>query len=377
MSGTAAYRGSRERRALLLLFAVLSSFYAVLFASVFPHYAYGEPGGFPVFYTTGKLARYDLHGIYSQHLQNIFHPLNDGVGYFFHLPYEAILLIPLSFLPQVVAFGVWSLINLVCLLGAALVLRRHFPSSQLLVPFAFAPTLSLLLNGQDVGIVVLLIALSFDRFASGKDLEPGAILALGLFKFPLIVPLVAILALRFWRIFVGFLVVAVPLLALSAAAVGRQGILDYLALTHGTDAKETLAILTNLRGLVGVLFGPHTALVLVLSIVLVVAAALMKLNRASTFAVAAIVTLLVSWHTHLYDALILLIPMAWMTENPNPWIRHAPTALVIITIPLLLNPAYGYLLAIAACILLMVLLIPRTSRLTLLGLGADEAHQGL
>jgi hypothetical protein len=332
---------------------------------VFRHYAYGEPGGFPVFYTTGKLARYDLRDLYSRHLQDVFHPANDGVGYFFHLPYETILLVPLSYLPQTFAFAVWSLLNLGCLLAAAVILRRHFPSFALLTPFAFGPTLSLLLNGQDLGILALLVVLAFDRFARERDMQAGVILALGLFKFPLIVPLVAILAFRYWRVMVGFVAVSAPLLLASALVVGRQGIRDYLALTHGTDAKEAPGILVNLRGLIGVLFGAHPALVIGLSITLMALAASIKGNRVPMFCVAVIVTQLASWHAHLYDALILLIPMAWMYENKSKWIRYTPTALILMTAAMLLDPSYGFLLAIFLCIVLSFILIPRSSRMML------------
>ncbi len=359
--------GSRENQAWSALLLVLTCAYAILFGFVFRRFAYGEPGGFPVFYTAGKLARYDLRGLYSQHLQNVFHPLNDGVGYFFHLPYETILLVPLSYLPQTMAFALWTLLNLGCLLGVAMILRRRFPEFAWLTPFAFGPTLSLLLNGQDLGILALLVALAFDHFARDKDLQTGAILALGLFKFPLIVPLVAILAFRYWRVFIGFILVSIPLLLGSALVVGKQGIQDYLALTHGTDAKEAAGILINLRGIIGVLFGPHTAVVIVLSVTLVALGASMRAARIPMFCVALVVTQLVSWHAHLYDTLILLIPMAWMSESKSRWIRYTPAALVLMTVPMLLDPSYGYLLAIFLSIVLSVILIPRSSRLMLAG----------
>ena len=347
--------GSRENQAWSALLLVLTCAYAILFGFVFRRFAYGEPGGFPVFYTAGKLARYDLRGLYSQHMQNVFHPLNNGVGYFFHLTYETILLIPLSYLPQTLAFALWTLLNLGCLLGVAMILRRHFPEFAWLTPFAFGPTLSLVLNGQDLGILALLVALAFDRFTQEKDLQAGAILALGLFKFPLIVPLVAILAFRYWRVLIGFIVLSVPLLLGSALVVGKQGIQDYLALTHGTDAKEAAGILTNLRGMIGVLFGPHTTVVIVLSVALVALGASMKAARIPMFCVALVVTQLVSWHAHLYDALILLIPMAWMSESKSRWIRYTPAALVLMTVPMLLDPSYGYLLAIFLCVWLLLL----------------------
>ena len=94
-----------------------------------------------MFYTAGKLARYDLRGLYSQQLQNVFHPLNDGVGYFFHLPYETILLVPLSYLPQTPAFALWTLLNLACLLGVAMILAAPLPRIRVAhAAFAFGPT---------------------------------------------------------------------------------------------------------------------------------------------------------------------------------------------------------------------------------------------
>lgn len=362
MSASSGSYGSRENHAWSPLLVVLTCVYTVLFGFAFRHFAYGEPGGFPVFYTAGKLARFDVRGLYSQHLQNVFHPANDGVGYFFHLPYETILLIPLSYLPQTSAFALWTLLNLACLLSAAVILRRHFPNFSLLTPFAFAPTMSLILNGQDLGILALLMALAFDHFAREKDLQAGAILALGLFKFPLIVPLVAILAFRYWRVLLGFVAIALPLLIASALMVGRQGIHDYVALTHGTDAKEAPGILINLRGVVGVFFGAQPAVVITLSISLIMVAAFIKGKRIPVFCLAVIVTQLASWHAHLYDALILLIPMASMCESKSKWIRHTPTALILMTAAMLLRPSYSFLLAIFLCAVLSVILIPRSSR---------------
>ena len=112
MSASSGSYGSRENHVWSPLLAVLTCIYTILFGLVFRHSAYGEPGGFPVFYTAGRLARFDLRGLYNQHMQDVFHQANDGVGYFFHLPYETILLVPLSYLPQTFAFALWSLLNL-------------------------------------------------------------------------------------------------------------------------------------------------------------------------------------------------------------------------------------------------------------------------
>jgi len=331
------------------LVGFLAFVYLAIFVFVFRHYAYAEPGGFPAFYTAGKLAGYDLSGLYNRHLQDIFHPGNLGTGYFFHLPYELVVLWPLSYLPQVAAYVAWSILNLGCLLGAAAILRRRFKTFHLLMPFAFAPTLSLLLNGQDLGILTLVIVLAFDRFSERQDLQAGAILALGLFKFPLIVPLVAILAFRYWRVVAGFVAVAVPLVLVSALMVGRRGMQEYVQLAHGTDAKEDPAILVNLRGSVGMLFGNHIWIVIALSLAVVVLAALVRSGRVPAFSIAVVATLLVSWHAHVYDLVLLLVPMAWMQESGSKWLRYVPVGLLLVTAPVLLSYAHAYLVGFVLC----------------------------
>ena len=351
MSEILVSAGSRNNLAPSPLVALLTFLYAAIFAYVFRDFAYAEPGGFPEFYTTGKLACFDLRGLYNQHLQDVFHPGNQGTGYFIHLPYEAFLLVPLSYLPQTFAYAVWTLINLACLLAAAFILRRHFSKFELLLPFAFAPMLSLLLNGQDIGILTLLVAMAFDRFALRKDFQAGAVMALGLFKFPLVVPLMAILTFRHRKVLFGFLSASIPLLAVSAVAIGRQGIREYLAITHVSDAKEDPAILVNVRGVIGEFFGYQTALVIALSVAIFLLAAWIKSDRISTFCIAVMATQLVSWHSHLYDALLLLIPMAWMSEKDSKWIRQIPTVLLLGTAALLMSHSRIYLLGMFLCVL--------------------------
>ena len=355
-----------EKRHPSLLLILLTFLYSVSFAFAFRGLAFAEPSGFPMFYSTGKLARYDLAEIYNRALQNSFHPLNATVGYFFHLPYEVALLVPLSYLPQVAAYAVWSLISLVCLLGVAMLMRRHFPEFELLFPFAFAPTLSLLVNAQDTAIVALAVAISFDQFARGRDLSAGAVLALGLFKYPFILPLVVILGIRHRRVFLGFAAAAIPLLCLSFALVGNKGLSEYLALMNVSDAKENPGILTNLRGIVGVFTGSfHPAVVIALSIALVAFAAFRKADRIPLFCLGVLVTQLVSWHGHLYDAVLLLIPMAWMYKSKVKFLRWFTIALLLATPVLLMRQPLGYLLGIALCGLVLYLWVPRSSHLLL------------
>jgi hypothetical protein len=242
-------------------------------------------------------------------------------------------------------------------------MRRHFPDFELLVPFAFAPTLSLLANGQDTAIVALFTAIAFDQFVRGRDTYAGAALALGLIKYPFVVPLVLILGFRHRRVLLGFAMAAIPLLGLSVALVGRSGVHQYLALLRATDAKEDPGILSNLRGIVGVLTrSPHPLFVIALSVALLALAAFLKADRIQLFCVGVVVTQLVSWHGHLYDAVLLLIPLAWMYRSKVAGFHWFAIALLLGTPIVILRPTWAYLLAILLCGLLAFLWSPRSAR---------------
>jgi hypothetical protein len=354
---------ARERKAFFVLCAALTGFWAFIFAISIKGLAFAEPGGFPAFYGAARLARANLPELYNIALQNVFHPDNHGTGYFFHLPYEALLLIPLSYLAQVPAFLVWSALNLGCLYWSARILKRHFPHFGVLVPFAFAPTMCMLANGQDTAIITLIVAIGLDQFARGRDISSGAVLALGLFKFPLIVPLVAVLCFRHRRLLAGFAGASIPILFACWAMVGTQGIREYISMTRVTDAKENPLILCCLRGLVGAISGgSYPAVCIGLSVSLLVVAALVRVSRVSFYCIGILVTMLVCWHCHLYDAVFLIVPMAWLLESEVKWARWSVILLLIATPALLFLPFEVYLLAAAVLLGLGLLFTPKVRR---------------
>ena len=56
-----------------------------------------------------------------------------------------------------------------------------------------------------------------------------------------------------------------------------------------------------------------------------------------------------------YDALILADPYGLDVREQIPVdIQYTPTALILITVPMLLYPSYGYLLAIFLCAWLLI-----------------------
>ena len=367
MSASSGSDGSRENHVWSPLLTVLTCVYAILFGFVFRRFAYGEPGGFPVFYTAGKLARYDLRGLYNQHLQNVFHPLNDGVGYFFHLPYETILLVPLSYLPQTLAFALWSLAQ--PRVPSRCGHDSPAPLQQLFLAHA------LRLRADDFPVVERSGPRNSGAFdgARVRSLRPGegpsgwrnpgaGSVQVSAHRTAGGDPCLSLLARA-----LGFIRLLFRSCLPRHLSSGRQGIHDYVALTHGTDAKEAPGILINLRGIIGVLFGPHHAVVIVLSIALMALAASIKGKRIPMFCVALIVTQLVSWHAHLYDALILLIPMAWMYESKSRWIRYTHDRADSDDRPCSLIRPMDIFSRCSCSIALSVILIPRSSRMMLAG----------
>jgi hypothetical protein len=88
----------------------------------------------------------------------------------------------------------------------------------------------------------------------------------------------------------------------------------------------------------------------------------LDLPRIQKFCLGVIVTQLVSWHGHLYDAVLLLVPMAWMLESEWKRARWFASLLLVATPVLVVIPTHDYLLAAFECVLLVVLLEPRTRK---------------
>src|SRR5215469_9370925 len=84
-------------------------------------YSVGEPGGFATFYSTVILAhQHGIARIYDIALQNAYHPRAfQAHAYWYHLSYEILLLWPLGYFSQSVAFLVWTFTNVACVLAGS------------------------------------------------------------------------------------------------------------------------------------------------------------------------------------------------------------------------------------------------------------------
>lgn len=321
----------------LLLHAVLAWNSADLVRKGYPD--------FTIFYCAGKIVRDGLGPkMYDEATQyKVQQEFAAGVSIrkgplpYNHPPFEALLFVPFTWLPYWLAFLLWDLIGLGILLGLPLLLRPHIPIllqlsllQWLLASLAFFPVFIALLQGQDILLLGLLLALAFIALKKQNDLAAGCWLGLGLFRPHFIVPLLLVLL---WqkrtKAVAGFLLVAAVLGVISVAIVGWQGALsypDYVFRAEQTmaDRKTVVPIgMPNLRGLVNVLLVPAVTARIADSIVVLLSVAMLLYaawrwrksgNFQLGFSLAVLSAVLTGYHAFAYDLSLLLVPIALVLD---------------------------------------------------------------
>ncbi len=208
-------------------------------------------------------------------------------------------------------------------------------------------------------LLLLLFVLAVICLDRGNDALAGALLAAGLFRPQLVVPLVVLLAIRRWRVLVGFAPVALVLGGASVAIMGWRGPLDYVRFVfrlEGTPAARAFGpeAVPNLRGLIAELPGlsasrPLTTLLFLAASLGVFFVALRRIRsrpRSIVYSssLAAVTTILVSFHALVYD-LSLLLPMAFflLAQLIEGEEKKVSRWTVVLTVLLFLSPIYMFL----------------------------------
>jgi len=365
---------SRSQHRLLRIFvAGMLCLHLVFFVNLRQRIQSGYPD-FTVFYTGAKIVSEGLsRRMYDADVQNQVQKefagnINSRGGPlpYIHPPFEALLFLPLTWLPYPLAFLVWDLLNGLALFGVSFILRPHFNALRAISPWefvlsslAFFPVFATFLQGQDSILLLLLFALGFNALKIGGDFSAGCWFALGTFKFQLVIPL--ILFLVFWkrkRFATGFIVVTSILALVSTLLVGWHGMVSYPSFALRIAGASSLggvppALMPNLRGLLegwSHNFAPVARMGLVtmgLSILFFFTAWRMaerqhgKLNL--QFSLAIIVTVLVSWHTNAHDLSLLILPLTLVADYcmSHPGITsQRRLALIVPVLPLLISPLW-------------------------------------
>ncbi|HSA92264.1 MAG TPA: glycosyltransferase family 87 protein [Terriglobales bacterium] len=291
---------------------------------------------------------------------------------FNHPPFELVLLLPLAWLPFPHAYAAWMGVNLALLVWLACLRHpytRQFPYLRglptLVAAAALFPVAWAMMQGQDSIPLLLLFALAWIALRRGQPFRAGCFLALGLFKFQLVVPfMVALIVRRMWPAVRGFVLTGAALAAVSALLVGWTGLWRYVEFLQGINQSLAYGAIRpvampNVRGAVTMSVGTvlpapwPTVLIASLSLLLLILAA-RKWPRAEdaadarldlAFALNLMVSLLVSYHLNPHDLALLFLAMALVaqhlaaTRGERRWSRTALLAsMVVLYVPTLYVP---------------------------------------
>jgi len=331
----------RLRSALVLALVAMAGMHAWVFFSLRQEVRQGYPD-FTAFYAAGKCVRRGLGSqLYSVETQaRIQREFASGVKIrngplpFTHPPFEAPLFTPFASLSYSAAYWVWNGVSLLALVAFLLLMRPHIPNLRgwsealpFLCGLAFFPVFVCLLQGQDSLLLLLLFGLGFVAMKGGRGFVAGICLGLALFRFQLVLPVMAVVLLRRgWKTVAGFAVTALALVGVSAAVVGWGALMNYprqlLQFSHvQAGGAMNPRVMPNLRGVVAGLAGDSNSahvLIAMVSLALVAWAA-WKWKACGpefdlAFGLTLVVAVIVSYHLMAHDLSVLLLPLLLAAE---------------------------------------------------------------
>lgn len=293
---------------------------------------------FVIYYTGAEIVNagratelYDLD--VQQHYQEKFKRTNQpwAVLPFNHAPYELLLFLPLAHLSFQTAYVVWCSVTTFLLILAWQILVPFLDKKDkflhLAVLLAFYPTMTTIKMGQDSALSLLILAGVFALLRCRRELLAGSILALGLYKPHLVMPLAGILTVSgYRRAMLGFVGMGLVLFSVSLAMVGWHGLISLASIVAGMGGPTSVvypAFMMNLRGLSFLLLTLVNAVwltnvVTAILSALVYGCCLWLLKRKMTedrslfelgYALAVVATVLVSFHLYAHDVIILVIAL--------------------------------------------------------------------
>ena len=188
--------------------------------------------------------------------------------------------VPLTHLPYGMAVAIWNLADAAGMLAALWLLRVRDPRIYVLA-ICSAPFLDSLNSGQLEGILALMLAVAWQRRNSRAGaLATGALIAVKLYAFPLVIWLIATKRFRSAAVATGS---ALLFLIASWAVIGFHGLAQYPSLLSATShAAEREISSLSMSTLVLQLGGSHTVgTVLAVVFGLVVSGAIVLAARGS------------------------------------------------------------------------------------------------
>jgi hypothetical protein len=316
---------------------------------------------FTAFYVGAKLAGSpDLYSR-SANLEAVksLHGFTMETVVYIRPPFYAALLKPLILFPFRTAYLLFSLATLGCILWFVLKFSRSCPALPFFSSFSI-PFLASLCGGQDTPFLLALVGGSVLLSRREKDFAAGLLLSLCAIKFHLFVfvPVMLILKKRWSMVGGGALGTAI-LTALGIAVAGPGALLEYANVLRDPWINASAIIMPNLHGLVASLNGDTSMELILVSAVcaLFLWITLRTDNYELLLAVALVCGLLVSFHSAIFDDVLLFVVFVLITSATDNKLLIAASSLVLTPLfymMLLSEASYGA--ALPACLLLLLLM---------------------
>jgi hypothetical protein len=348
-------KGRLGREDLYRLLRIVAAVNVVCFALV---WTTSQAQDYRAFYGAGRIALTSPHQVYSVETQRSeLKKLPGDVPWvpYLHAPTELALFAPLAKLPYRQSHALWTAISIAFLFASIAVLssvtgigRRRLLSLAL----ALFSSCFVLFQGQDTFLLLLLICLALLFVQRKQDIRAGIVLALALFKpqIPLILAFAFLLRGR-RKLAASFSVSSVLLGLASVAAIGRDGVRHFLDLIHTVEPLDAVWRMSNLRGLLSLV---HTPRPVTISISIVVLAAFTvywyrtqrPLMHVASSAI--IVGMFLSFHFHVYDLALLVIPLTELLS------AELSTAELVAIFSIAAVPVFTFLLEMKVVALLAI-----------------------
>ena len=254
-------------------------------------------------------------------------------------PFFAALIAPMAVLPYRAAFVVWLLIQ-TALLGICFYWAwKKFGDDALVWGALSGPAFFGIASGQDTSLMLALALAGYVLAERGEDRWAGAVWALMLIKFNLVLLLpLALLVTRRWRMLQGFSFAAAGLAAFSALVLGADGLRLYFQMLSSSEFPKlnpTPELMINLQSLAAHL-GMNGPAFLVMATIVVLGAGWIAMREAPlwrSLSATFVAALLVAPHVYAYNGALLLLP-TWLAifQSTFRWTRIATG---IYTLPVL------------------------------------------
>lgn len=256
-----------------------------------------------------------------------------GVPWFSRLPFYAVLLHPLSRLPYLAAYAVFTALNLCAMFAFLALFRKSLPNLAVLAAMTLPVYISVLL-GQDTLLLLALAAGSFVLIRAGREFTGGMLMALCAIKFHVF--LVPWLVTAWFRRRAGWGILAggIVLVVLSFMAGGPSWPRDYAARSASAELHPAGSLMPTFRALAAAL-GTSDAWTTATgsAVTLFVVALIVRRTRSFeiSFAMSLVAGILLAWHAYMQDAVILLLSAAIILTCPADKLLR--TALLLLLMP--------------------------------------------